>query len=68
MKTKDMVDVEFSEFLRRQFLLASHKVHHLSELVNEDTNTVVNPARLRKLDNEVEGHSMPRLHRNWYRL
>jgi hypothetical protein len=41
MKTKDMVDVEFSEFLRRQFLLASHKVHHLSELINEDTNTVV---------------------------
>jgi hypothetical protein len=54
MKSKDMVDVEFSELFRRNFLLASHKVHHLSELVNEDTNTVVTPARLRKLDNEVE--------------
>jgi hypothetical protein len=51
-----MVDVEFSEILRRQRFLASHKVHHLSELVNEDTNTVVTPARFKKLDNEIEGH------------
>jgi hypothetical protein len=61
MKTKDMVDVELSEFLCRYFFLTSHKVNQLSELVNEDTNTIVTPARLRKLDNKVEGHRVPRL-------
>jgi hypothetical protein len=60
MKTKDMVDVELSEFLGRHFFLTSHKVNQLSELVNEDTNTIVTPARLRKHDNKVEGHRVPR--------
>jgi hypothetical protein len=64
MKTKDMVDVELSELLRRHFFLTSHKVNQLSELVNKDTNTIVTPARLRKLDNKVEGHRVPRLLRN----
>jgi hypothetical protein len=54
MKTKDMVDVKFSEFLRRHFFFASHKVHQLSQLVNEDTNTIVTPARLRKLNKKIE--------------
>jgi hypothetical protein len=61
MKTKDMVDVKFGEFLRRHVFLTSHKVHQLSKLVNEDTNTIVTPARLRKLDKKIEGHRMPRL-------
>jgi hypothetical protein len=56
MKTKDMVNVKFSKFFRRHFFFASHKVHQLSKLVDEDTNTIVTPARLRKLDNKVEGH------------
>jgi hypothetical protein len=64
MKTKDMVDVELGEFLCRHFFLTSHKVKQLSELVNKDTNTIVTPARLRKLDNKVEGHRIPRLLRN----
>jgi hypothetical protein len=55
MKTKDMVNVEFSEFLRRYLFLASHKVNQLSELVNENTYTIVTPARLRKLDNKIVG-------------
>jgi hypothetical protein len=62
---KNMINVKFSEFSRRGFLLASHKVHHLSELVNEDQDTIVTPARLRKLDNKIEGHCMPRLILNW---
>jgi hypothetical protein len=49
MKTKDMVNVEF---LRGHLFLASPKVNQLSELVNENTDTVVTPARLRKLDNK----------------
>jgi hypothetical protein len=61
MKAKDMVDIELGEFLCRHFFLTSHKVSHLSELVNEDTNIIVTPARLRKLDNKGEGHRMPRL-------
>jgi hypothetical protein len=32
MKTKNMVDVEFSEFLRRHFFLTSHKVNQLTGL------------------------------------
>jgi hypothetical protein len=59
-----MVDVELSEFLCRHSFLTSHKVNQLSELVNKDTNTIVTPARLRKLDNKIEGHGMPRLLRN----
>jgi hypothetical protein len=59
-----MVDVKFSEFFRRHFFLASHKVHQLSKLVNKYTNIIVTPARLRKLNNEIEGRRMPRLLRN----
>jgi hypothetical protein len=55
MKTKNMVDVKFSEFLRRHIFLTSYKVHHLCQFVNKDTNTIVTPARLRKLDNKIEG-------------
>jgi hypothetical protein len=64
MKTKDMMDAELNEFLRRHFFLASHKVNQLSELVNKNTDTIVAPACLRKLDNKIEGHRMPRLLRN----
>jgi hypothetical protein len=39
-------------------------IHQLSKLVNKDTNSIVTPVRLRKLDNKVKGHRVPRLLRN----
>jgi hypothetical protein len=52
MKTKDMVNVEFSGFLCRHFFLASHEVNQLGELVNKNTDTVVTLAW--KLDNKTK--------------
>jgi hypothetical protein len=37
MKTRNMVELKLSEFLRRHIWLTSYRVHHLCQLVNEDT-------------------------------
>jgi hypothetical protein len=39
MKTKDMVNIEFSKFLHRHLFLASHKVNQLSLVVSSSTKT-----------------------------
>jgi hypothetical protein len=47
---------ELSEFFRKHFFSTNHKAHHLSELIDEDTSTIVALDRFRKLDNIIEGH------------
>jgi hypothetical protein len=54
MESKNVVNVEFTKFLRRHFFSTSHKVHHLSELIIEITITAIALNHFWKLTNRID--------------